>query len=745
MTSTLRHIRDWQKAIQAEILHLKKYGSSRWLILNGRLLSKSDAYTYFFDTPSALKIPTGSSIKIDWGSKRVEGRILSAEGNNVILALKEDIGSDLSEAFLLHDPWELLDQLFQRLEDIKDSKRKRSRIKKLMDPSMSPKHPADKVKSSTHELILRSKYNPVTYVWGPPGTGKTYTLARVAANKYFKGQNVLILAHSNQAIDVLMAEISAFASGKRTIADGDLLRYGSQIGPALINHHSLTAEFLLNKQHSNLSEQKAALMEDRRLLKQDLSRSFSQRDSDLLIEIEKKLSGVLEKIRQKEIEFVKNASIIGTTLAKAASDPAIYEKNFDLVIIDEASMAYVPQAAFAASLGKRVIICGDFKQLPPIAASKHKLSEKWLREDIFHHSGVSDAVKDGHLHPHLFLLKEQRRMHPDISAFSNKHIYHSLVGDHPDVLAARAPIAACKPFPGNASILINTNGSGEYGIKDGSSNSRINLWNLLLGFQLIHEAYTGGSRSIGYVTPYRAQALLLEQLLCEIYEEERASADIIAATVHRFQGSERDVMIFDSADAAPHDRAGMLLIGKDNERLLNVAITRTKGKFIHICDMQFIQSKVFRNKTWRKLADHQAHNGQAIHPDQIGMWIKNQHPRLQWMHAKKLEKVFEDISKARKEIIISLPNGHGLGKEWGQAVSNRPPKTKLILLAEHAVPFISPDEISAICLPFPFLLIDRQILWLGMPAETHKNALPPYVAARLHSLAAGSYLTTLIK
>lgn len=745
MTSTHGLLRAWQKAILAEILHLKKYGSSRWLILNGRLLSKSDAFMYFFDTPSAIKIPTGSSIKIDWGSKRVEGRILSAEGNNIILALQEDIGSDLSGAYLLHDPWELLDQLFQRLEEIKDSKRKRARIKKLMDPSMPPNHPADKIKSSTHELILRSKYNPVTYVWGPPGTGKTYTLARVAANKYFKGQNVLILAHSNQAIDVLMAEISAFASSKRTIADGDLLRYGSQIGPALIDHRSLTAEFLLNKQHSNLSEQKAALIEDRRLLKQDLSRSFSQRDSGQLIEIEKKLSGVLEKIRQKEIEFVKNASIIGTTLAKAASDPAIYEKNFDLVIIDEASMAYVPQAAFAASLGRRVIICGDFKQLPPIAASKHKLAEKWLREDIFHHSGVSDAVEDGHLHPHLFLLKEQRRMHPDISAFSNKHIYHSLVGDHPDVLAARAPIAASTPFPGNASTLINTYGSGEYGIKDGSSNSRINLWNLLLGFQLIQEAYIGGSRSIGYVTPYRAQALLMEQLLSELYEVERASADIIAATVHRFQGSEREVMIFDSADAAPHDRAGMLLIGKDSERLLNVAITRTKGKFIHICDLQFIQKKVYKNKIWRKLADHQLQNGQAFHPGQIGRWVKNQHSHLQWMHAKKLEKVFEDISKAKKEIIMSLPDGQGLGEAWGQALSRRSPKTKLTLLAEHSVPFVIPDEISKICLPFPFLLIDGNVLWLGMPAEAHKNACPPYVAARLRSSAMGSYLTSLIK
>lgn len=104
MTSTLGFIREWQKAIQAEILHLKKYGSSRYLIINGRQLSKSDAYTYFFDTLSAIKIPTGSSIKIEWGRKRVEGRVLSAEGNNVIVALEEDIGIELSEAYLLHDP-----------------------------------------------------------------------------------------------------------------------------------------------------------------------------------------------------------------------------------------------------------------------------------------------------------------------------------------------------------------------------------------------------------------------------------------------------------------------------------------------------------------------------------------------------------------------------------------------------------------------------------------------------------------
>lgn len=51
-------------------------------------------------------------------------------------------------------------------------------------------------------------------VWGPPGTGKTYTLARVVANKFVKGKRIIVLAHSNKAVDVLMNELSAFIQKK---------------------------------------------------------------------------------------------------------------------------------------------------------------------------------------------------------------------------------------------------------------------------------------------------------------------------------------------------------------------------------------------------------------------------------------------------------------------------------------------------------------------------------------------------
>ncbi|MDN3016308.1 AAA domain-containing protein [Paenibacillus sp. BSR1-1] len=740
MTSTKAYIKEWQQALQNEINYLKKYGSNKYLITNGRLLSTEGSYTYYFDTSGNLRIPVGTAIKLEWGSMKQSGRVLSSEGKGVMLSLEKSFGDLVDEAYLIHDPWELLEQLIQRLDEIKKNKQKRLRIKNLMDPSMPAKHPQEKIKSNVHELLLRSKYNPVTFVWGPPGTGKTYTLARVAANKYFQEKRVLILSHSNQAVDVLIGEISSFVTKKNRFNEGDILRYGFLTGEQLANHDTVTTSQLLEKQDPELAADKELLVEERRKLKQDLARSFSKRDTHSLLELEIKIAKVLEKIRQKEIEFVKNAYIVGATLAKAASDPVIHDKDFDVVILDEASMAYVPQAGFAASLGKRVIICGDFKQLPSIAASRDALVTKWLKEDIFHRAGVVEWVKEGKLHPHLFLLKEQRRMHPDISSFTNQYIYHSLVGDHESVRKSRNAIVENQPFPGRASILVDSSFTGAHCISEKNSNSRLNLWQLLLSFQVIHESYLGGARSIGFVTPYRAQSNLMELLLEDVYEKERLNADIISATVHRFQGSERDVMVFDTVDGEPQERAGMLLTGADSERLINVAITRTKGKFIHISNQAFIKTHVYHSKTLRQLVEHQVRHNQAVRKNEIGTWIKNQHSKLQWMHARKLEKVFQDIDSARLSIMLSLPDGTELSEDWKLKLKNRDKRTSFIIFSEEDWTDLGPTQLIQARIPFPFIMIDKKIFWLGMMIEGIKAIKPPYIAARLESAKISEYL-----
>lgn len=739
MTSTKTYIKEWQQALQQEINYLKKFGGSRYMVTNGRLLSNDGGYSYYFDTVTSLRIPIGSTIKLEWGTMQNSGRVLSSEGRGVILLLEKSFGDLISDAYLLHDPWELLEQLIERLDAIKKSKQKRLRVKRLMNPSVQTKHPKEKIKSNVHELVvLRSKYNPATFVWGPPGTGKTYTLARAAANKYFQQKKVLILSHSNQAVDVLMGEVTDFIKKKNRFREGDVIRFGGNVGDTLKTHQEITTAQLMEKKDPLLAQDRERLIEERRHLKKDLASSFSKRDSEHLLEIETQIAKVLDKVRKKEMEFIKDALIVGTTLAKAASDSAIYEQEYDLVILDEASMAYVPQAAFAATMGKRIIICGDFKQLPPIASSRAPLVEKWLKEDVFHQSGVVESLNEGKLHPQLLLLKEQRRMHPDISAFTNQYIYHSLVGDHKSVSKSRNEIVARSPFKKQAAVLLDTSFTGLHCISDQSTNSRFNLWQLLLSFQLIYEAYMAGMKSIGYVTPYRAQANLMEWLLEEMFENERTQADMIAATVHRFQGSERDVMIFDTVDSDPQERAGMLLTSKDSERLLNVAITRTRGKFVHVSNRHFIEKRIFQGKTLRKLVDHQVRHNQSVTTKEIGTWIQNQHTKLKWIHALKLEAVFFDVKSARSSILISLPEGTALSEEWVKELSKRESYVKWTLISEQM--WGNPDTWLDSSFPFPFVMIDEKVLWLGLPLEGAKGIRPPYVAARLDSSKVCEYL-----
>ena len=737
----LTYIKEWEKAIQAEIHHLKKYGSNKYLLKNGHLVSTENNHQYYFPSRNQLFIPLGAQIKLELGKSVYQGTILSADGSSVILSFENSIGDLISEAWLIYDPWELLDELYSRIGELKKSKKKLSRVKKLLFPS-HPLKPSTKESSSTVEkLYIQTKNNPVTFVWGPPGTGKTYTLARVAANHYIKGRRILLLSHSNQAVDVLVQELTAFTKRKNVFKTGEIIRYGQT---------SLSVEFdttskLIEEKDPQLTSDRENLVEQRKLLKKDLNGSFSKRDYNTLLEVESKLSRLQERIRQKEMKIVEEANIIGTTLAKAARDPNIYENDYDVVILDEASMAYIPQSAFAASLGKRIIICGDFKQLPPIASGRHPLIEKWLKEDIFNGAGIVESVTTGTLHPHLFLLKEQRRMHPHISSFTNKYIYYSLVGDHSSVIKSRDSIAALEPFSNIASTLLDTSFMGSNCTTERNSGSRLNVWQLLLSFQLIYEAYKSGANSIGYVTPYRAQALLMDSLLEGTLKEEKEQAIISAATVHRFQGSERDVMIYDAVDSYPFERPGMLLTGKNNDRLINVAVTRSKGKFIHVCDRHFITKTTSNNKTIRQLVKHQTEQNTVITSDHIGKWVKNQHPKVKWIHARKTEIIFQDMQQAKSSIVFSFPKYEKLPKEWIDQLNSINNNVKVTLMTSSTTELITKHKQMETDIPFPFLLIDETILWLGAPVECVENTRPPYVAVRVQSSVFTEQLISQIK
>ncbi|MCM2603980.1 AAA family ATPase [Rossellomorea marisflavi] len=274
-------ISEWQDALDMEIIQMKKKQNSGIRVENGRCIKKEEgSYVYWFTLPYSRSFPEGGSIQIDYQNKNLQGIVISSEETECIIELDQYLGDILGYARLIYEPWELLEKLWQRLEDIKERQGKSSRAIRTIQPSGVTHHPPGK--HLLHEAYVRSKYNDLTYIWGPPGTGKTYTLARVAAYHYTEGQRILILSHSNAAVDVLIEEMHHFLTENDRWTPGEVVRYGQ-------NRKSLSAEArdvsltqLLELQDPKLSEERGKVEKYRMKLKKKLTKKFSNYDSERL-------------------------------------------------------------------------------------------------------------------------------------------------------------------------------------------------------------------------------------------------------------------------------------------------------------------------------------------------------------------------------------------------------------------------------------------------------------------------------
>ena len=92
---------------------------------------------------------------------------------------------------------------------------------------------------------------------------------------------------------------------------------------------------------------------------------------------------------------------------------------------------------------------------------------------------------------------------------------------------------------------------------------------------------TGGGATLGIVTPFRAQAELINKMLSKALEpQEWEHCDILVGTAHAFQGSERDIMI--ASWTLTNDSSPQAFAFVNNPNLFNVAITRARRYMLNI-------------------------------------------------------------------------------------------------------------------------------------------------------------------
>lgn len=359
----------------------------------------------------------------------------------------------------------------------------------------------------------------------------------------------------------------------------------------------------ITSQVENLGKTKSQIIQE----STDASAKLSQNGT--------RVSTLRETRKNVEKEIIANASVIGTTLAKTWLNSEIMNRKFDLVVVDEVSMATLPMLYFAAGLSSgRVLVVGDFKQLPAIVMAQTDHAKLWMKRDIFECVGINATTLEAHRNL-CGMLTTQYRMNPDISKIVSKRVYGGRLQDHESV--KRGPNVDRPPGAGFSLILLDTSNLNPWSMTHDESGSRINLIHAELAVQMAKEGVKNGFTKLGIITPYRAQAKIIAKRI----EDSNLKKNVEVATVHRFQGREKEIVIFDVSDSKPYSPSQLIRVknseGSQSERLLNVAVSRAQDKLILIGNLAYLTSELAPDELLLRMIDDFKEYGIQLAGDQF--------------------------------------------------------------------------------------------------------------------------------
>jgi superfamily I DNA and/or RNA helicase len=446
--------------------------------------------------------------------------------------------------------------------------------------------------ASQRKAYRSALYKDVSLIWGPPGTGKSYTLAHVILSLAQVSGKTVVTCISNAALDSLIVGfLKVYRDFKKenqfATVDSNFVRLGVSRTPEVLESSIFyPADFQLTAWKERLNE-----------IRLRLSKSIEQENK---IKLKKEQNELYQRIKDHNQARINRAKVIFTTAAQFTAltvdreetendltnqiGVSLKNMEFDNMILDEVSMMYPPQfIGLCQNINKRIIAAGDFRQLGPIHLSATALSLRWLAQDIFAFAKIFDRSRNVRELPYLIQLLDQWRSHPKICHLINGPFYEGKLvskasGGTPDLIDLG-------PYSGKPVVYINLERDSRNKVKRSSKGSRSNNFSAtIVAYLAGWAAAQSEDISVGVITPYRAQVGLIKSKLHADH-----SPDIIrrikVGSIHSFQGDEADVVIYDIVDA-PNEKLGLLYQRETGERLVNVALSRAKRKLIVVGDIQ---------------------------------------------------------------------------------------------------------------------------------------------------------------
>lgn len=359
----------------------------------------------------------------------------------------------------------------------------------------------------------------------------------------------------------------------------------------------------------------------------DQNRGAAKRKVD---ETEEKIAPALREIADInrtlegiEKAVVAEAKIIGATVTKTYLTPQQFT-NFDVVIIDEASMVMLPAIYYASGLAKeKVIVSGDFRQLSPIVPTEQAAIQEVIGSDVFQIAGITEAVKAHRSPKRTVMLTDQYRMNDAICRLISARMY----GDRLTTQAHAKAEEARPPAPfGGSLTVIDTSPVQPFVNRHGSS--RYNLMNALTIRNLVRHlretgfvAGRGGSSAdqsrLGVCTPFAAQRDVLKRLT--------SGTGVVVGTVHRYQGDEKLAMVIDIPDSLGERYVSLFAQAGSPEdagaKLFNVAVSRAQEHIIFVANLDFLDAKLPADAFLRGLLHEVSTRGNIVDVrDVLAMW-----------------------------------------------------------------------------------------------------------------------------
>jgi DNA replication ATP-dependent helicase Dna2 len=385
-------------------------------------------------------------------------------------------------------------------------------------------------------------------VHGPPGTGKTYTIARTIRALVERGNRVLLSAFTNRAVDNAL-------------------------------------EALRDQGFENTDER---------------SSSSNRTTSEYIVRVGTE-SGVREDIQDLRLEEagdpgeraaeLRDASVVAATTATCGSR-VMREQSFDMALVDEASQLTEPATLAAVNLADRFVLVGDHQQLPPVVrtdgeapASENTSGEE--RSDDLRVNDLSTSLFERLIenHPEAgVMLDRQYRMSQRIQAFSSREFYDG------ELRPASGEVAAQRlgDLPGATTdgLADDLHGNGGVSFVDpgGHTDGNTNPVEAERVAEVVSEFLAAGVEpaEIGVIAPFRAQVAEIGR---------RVAEGVTVDTVDRFQGSSKEVIVV--SFVATGDLESPIF---EDHRRVNVALTRAKKSLVLVGDEQALRSEDFYSR-----------------------------------------------------------------------------------------------------------------------------------------------------